>query len=103
MNTLTEQQLRAAARERANRALALIERAQNDLASACAELSTLEGGVPVWNACHKMTDQVHAFWYRVERFRNGGRYKLDRTHAEALQRRMTQATGAVDAAQAVSS
>lgn len=86
--TITPDTLKLAARQRVNRALALIERAQNDLGSACAELSTLEGGVPVWNACHKLTDKVHAFWYRVEAFRNGGRYKLDRTHVEALERKL---------------
>lgn len=91
--TLSPEDLKRAARERVQRAMTLIERAQNDLGAACAELSALEGGIPVWTACHKLTDKVHAFWYRVERFRNGGRYKLDGTNVEALQRRLAAATG----------
>lgn len=89
MNALTPEQLRAAANDKVRRALMLIERAQNDLGSACAELSALEGGIPVWTACHKLTDKVHAFWYRVDRFRSSGRFKLDGTNVEALERRLT--------------
>lgn len=85
---LSPEVLRAAANERVRRALAMIERAQNELASACAELSALEGGAPVWNACHKLTDKVHAFWYRVDSFRQRGRFKLDGTNVEGLARRL---------------
>ena len=88
---LTDAQLRAAAEERVRRAMALVERAQNDLASACGELSALVGGIPVWKACHKLTDRVHAFWYRVQRFQQGGKFKLDRVNVEALERRLSAA------------
>lgn len=92
MSALTEQQLRAAAQDRVRRALTHIEAAQNHLASARAELSALEGGIPVWTACHKLTDRVHGFWYRIDRFRSSGRYRLDGTNIEALQRRLTAQT-----------
>lgn len=88
MSTPTAEQVRAEGLMRLRRALELIERAQNDLSSACAELSTLEGGIPVWNACNKLTDRVHAFWYRVERFRNGGKFRLDSDAIHALRRRL---------------
>jgi hypothetical protein len=85
---LTPEQLKAVATLRVERAMALIEEAQNKLASACAELSALEGGVPVWNACHKMTDHVHTFWYRVQRFRQSGKYRLDSMSVESLRQRI---------------
>lgn len=88
MSALTPEQLRAAANEKVRRALVLIERAQNDLGSACAELSALEGGIPIWTACHKLADKVHCFWYRVDRFRAGGKFKLDGTNVEAIERRL---------------
>ena len=87
---LTEEQLRAEALRRVSRALALIEQAQNDLGSACAELSALEGGMRVWNACRKLTDRVHEFWYRIDGFRASGRFKLDGTNVAALARRLQQ-------------
>lgn len=80
------EQLRAGARVRADRACALIERAQNDLASACAELSTLVGGVTVWNATGKMHDRVKALWWKVHHFRMGARYRLDDVHVAALEK-----------------
>ena len=88
MNALTQEQLRAEAVLRVRRALAKVETAQNALNEACAELSALEGGIPVWTACHKLADKVHAFWYRVDRFRSGGKFKLDGTNVEALERRL---------------
>lgn len=88
MSPLTAEQLRTAANDKVRRALVLIERAQNDLGSACAELSALEGGIPVWTACHKLADRVRSFWYRVDRFRAAGKFKLDGTNVEALQRRL---------------
>lgn len=83
---LSEAELRAAAVAAADRALRHIENAQNELGNACAELSRLCNGVPVWKSCHTLTDKVHAFWYRVEGFRNGGRYWLDDVNVDALRR-----------------
>lgn len=80
--------LRAAGDARIKRAMAAIERAQNELAAACSELSALEGGIPVWRTCNKLTDRVHAHWYRVKDFRDRGRWKLDSTHVEALRRQL---------------
>lgn len=85
---LTPEQIRAAARLRVQSAMRHIENAQNELAAACADLSAITGGVPIWNACHKMTDKVHAFWYRVQTFSFGTRYSLDSANVEGLQRRL---------------
>jgi hypothetical protein len=89
MSTLTPEQLRAEANARVRNALARIERAQNELASACADLSSLVGGIQVWNVCHKLTDKVRDFWYRVDRFRAGGKFSLDSINVEAIERRMS--------------
>jgi hypothetical protein len=87
---LTEEQLRAEALRRVRRALALIEQAQNDLSSACVELSALEGGSRVWAACVKLHVLVHGVWHRVDEFRASGRFKLDGTNVAALARRLQQ-------------
>lgn len=79
--------MRAAATVRIERALALIERAQNDLGSACGELSALEGAIPVWKATSAKYDQVKALWYRIHNQRMLGRYRLDETNIEAELRR----------------
>lgn len=94
MPQLTDAQLRAAARAKVDRALSLIESAQNQLADACAQLSALNGGIPVWTACHKLTDKVHDFWYRVDGFRSGGKYSLDSTNVAALQKQVDAAAAA---------
>jgi hypothetical protein len=87
---LTDAQLQAAAVLRVETALALIERAQNDLASACAELSTLCGGCSVWKSTSSMTDKVKAHWYRVRDFRIAGRFYLDPMHVELEEPRFLQ-------------
>lgn len=79
-------QIEAAATLRLENALRRIERAQNDLAYACGELSTLVGGSPSWKATSAMTDRVKALWYKVHNFRMGGRFTLDPMHIEALER-----------------
>ncbi len=90
---LTQEQIRTAARMRVESAMAHIERAQNELSSACADLSAITGGVPIWTACHKMTDKVHAFWYRVQNFSYGTKYSLDSVNIEGLKRRLAVAKG----------
>ena len=84
---MNEKEIRAASIVRVQRAMELIETAQNNLASACAELSTLEGAVSPWKACSKLTDKVHKFWYDVKRFRDAGRYRLDRNNIATLEDR----------------
>ena len=88
MSLLTAEDLAAAARARVDKALRHIECAQDELSRACGELSALNGGIPVWNACHKLTDRVHAFWYRVDGFRQLAKYSLDRTNVAALEDRI---------------
>lgn len=87
----TDAQIRAAAEARVRQAMRYIENAQNELARACAELSAITHGIPVWNACHKLTDKVHAFWYRVQDFSHGRRYSLDSANIEALARALAKA------------
>jgi hypothetical protein len=84
----TPEQLRAEARRRVDRACALIERAQNDLATACGELSALNHGAPVWRATGKMHDRVKGLWWRVHQFRMGGRYRLDDTNVAGFEARL---------------
>lgn len=92
MPTLTDQQLHAAARARISTAMERVERAQGELSNACAELSAIHGGVPVWRKAHKLHDQVKSFWYKLDAFRAGGKWKLDDDNVAALQRR-AQAAG----------
>lgn len=86
MSTLTKEQLRAAAEARVRNALAHIQEAQNHLGAAREQLSALCGGIPVWKSAGKLYDRVHTFWYRVERFRQRGRFKLDDSNIKALER-----------------
>lgn len=92
METTTDREAlyQAEATRRLERALALIERAQNDLASACGELSTLEHGVPSWKATSTMCDRVKALWWKVHHFRMARRYRLDQMHRDALDRKLAE-------------
>lgn len=89
MSAVPPELARAEAQRLVREALDHIQEAQNELAHACAALSALVGGVPVWKATGKLYDSVHALWYRVDGFRTGGRYKLDGVNLEALARRLT--------------
>lgn len=71
-------------------ALQHIEQAQRHLGEASALLSNLTGGVPVWLAAGKLYDRVHAFWYRVARFRDSGRFNLDPLAQESLAKKLAQ-------------
>jgi hypothetical protein len=88
MTPVPEQQLQAEAELRVRRALDHIQTAQQHLGRAAAELSNLEGGAIVWRAAGKLYDRIHSFWYRVEAFRQGGRFRLDSIAAEALAKRL---------------
>ncbi len=70
---------RDAAELRVRNALALIERAQNDLGSACAELSAIVGAVPEWKKASKLHDACHDFWRNVAYHPSRGKqWMLDR-------------------------
>jgi len=84
-----QQIARAVAEDRIRHAMELIEQAQNDLALACAELSAVTGGVPIWRATSKLHDRVKAHWYRVDAFRGRGRFGLDSLNTEALRKERT--------------
>jgi len=84
-----KEQIRAAAVYKVREAMRRIENAQNELAAACAELSAITHGMPVWNACHKLTGKVHAFWYRVQEFSHSSRYSLDSANIEGLAKALT--------------
>jgi hypothetical protein len=89
----TKEQIHAAALFRVRSAMRHIENAQNEFAAACSELSAITHGIPVWNACYKLTDKVHAFWYRVQSFSHTKRYSLDSVNIEALAKRLAEARG----------
>lgn len=55
-------------RELLQRALDRVQRAQNELDLACADISTILGGVKIWRKSGKVSDQVKAFWYELDRF-----------------------------------
>jgi hypothetical protein len=84
---LTDDQIRAESQVKVRRALAKIQEAQNTLNDACSDLSTLCGGVVVWKATGKMADQTKALWYKVEAFRQKGRFKIDSLTIDAIERR----------------
>jgi hypothetical protein len=52
-------------RLRIEKALDKIQRAQGLIGEALQELSSIRGGLPTYNAGHKLYDKVHAYWYRV--------------------------------------
>lgn len=87
MSPVDQALLQAEARRRVLNALDRIEAAQGELSAACGELSSLIGGISCWKATSKLHDSVKALWYRVERFRQGGKYSLDSINTEAFLRR----------------
>ncbi len=68
---------RAAAELRVEKALALIERAQNDLAGACAQLSAVIGAVPEWKRASKLSDACHEAWRKLA-YKDRSKWILDR-------------------------
>ena len=84
---MTPERSRAEAAARIRCALELIENAQSQLSEACVKLSTVVGGVPVWRATDKLTDKVRSHWYRVDGFKQGGKFRLDDMTIEAIERR----------------
>lgn len=84
----TDAQVRAAAEARVRQAMRHIENAQNELRTACEMLSPITHGAALYTACGKLTDKVHAFWYRVQNFSYGRRYGLDSVNVEALAQRL---------------
>jgi hypothetical protein len=51
--------------ERLQKALRQIEKAQNLLADALADLSTIMGGAAVWTQGGKVHEQVRGYWHQV--------------------------------------
>lgn len=85
---MTPEQVKTESHLRIRKALEHIQQAQNELGSACAELSSITGGVTVWRTTSKLYDSVHALWYRVEDFRMRGKFGLDSLSTEALKERL---------------
>jgi hypothetical protein len=57
----------AVAIARIRRALAHLQEAQNHVGRALQELSPITGGaLPVYSKGHRLYDQVHAYWYKVQ-------------------------------------
>lgn len=74
----------AEAEIRVQRALRLIESAQNELSRAAAELSPLVGAIPLWRRAAKLSDLCHSFWYVLEQHKARRRWYIDGTNAAAL-------------------
>lgn len=68
---------RAAAEIRVQKALALIEHAQNHLAMACAQLSGVCGAVPEWRRASKLSDKCHDEWRKLA-YKDRSKWILDR-------------------------
>lgn len=88
----TPEQIRADAVAKVARALACIQRAQNELDSASMALSPLVGGRQVHKQVTTLRERVHDLWYKVEGFRGGGRYTLDENNIQALAKRIAELT-----------
>jgi len=52
-------------RAKLRRALHEIQEAQNGVGRALQELSPIIGALPTYSKGHKLYDQVHAYWYKV--------------------------------------
>lgn len=85
--SLTDAQIRAATQARLQQALAAVQRAQDELGTACQCLSALEWGDPAYQQASKLYDQVHAFWYVIDGLRHHRKVRLDRLNIEAIERR----------------
>lgn len=88
----TQEQIRAEAIAKVARALACIQRAQNELDGAAEALSPLVGGVQMHKQVWALRERVHTLWYKVEGFRGGGCYTLDERNIEALAKRIAELT-----------
>lgn len=67
--SISPERLRREIQLRMDRALANIERAQRNLESATADLSTLIGAVPALKATSRMSDRVGKLWWKVDKYR----------------------------------
>jgi hypothetical protein len=75
---------KALAAERIASAMRRVEAAQNELHAAAADLSGIAGGLAWCRAAGALGDRAKALWYRLERFKNSGRYDLDGISRAAL-------------------
>lgn len=92
MPKLTEEQIRAAALAKIQHACDAIQAAQDQLGTACSQLSALMYGAPAWKKCSKLYDNVHSFWYVVDGLRHHSKVTLDSMNIEALQARIDKAS-----------
>jgi hypothetical protein len=75
MSAPTKYQIEA--RKKAERALRLIEQAQNLVADACSELSSVLYAAPEWDRVGKEHGRINALWHRVNGLLRGKWEKLD--------------------------
>lgn len=92
-----QQQIRGATLLKIQRACDAIQQAQNQLGTACSELSALMYGAKAWKKASKLYDDVHKFWYVVDGLRYDSRVTLDSTNVEALRRALASKAAAVPA------
>jgi hypothetical protein len=74
----SEQARHALAMLRVEKALELIERAQNTLAEAAQQLSPIQFGHPAQLRVMKLHDKVHAEWWRTRKLLDDKRIRIDR-------------------------
>jgi len=80
-------------------AMEAVQRAQDELGTACANLSALCYGYKLQTETSKLYDKVRAHWYRLQDFRSSGRYVLDDTNIEALLERQAARRPRIDLAE----
>lgn len=75
------------AEARIRRAMVLVERAQNDLARAAADLSVLRYGDPTSMKVYAVSEKAHAVWYRVRELLSNRKIELDHDEPSDSDRR----------------
>jgi hypothetical protein len=79
-------------------AKARIERAQNELSAACADLSAIVGAITNWGRASKLSSACKALWYRLDGCdRTRWKWKLDGMHGDARAAAVAAAEAAADA------
>jgi hypothetical protein len=80
--------LKRLADDRVNRCLDQVQRAQDELDRACNELSALCHGAVLYKATQTLRERVHRHWYKVQAFRQRGKYVLDHTNVTAIEQKL---------------
>lgn len=85
---LTEEQIRKYTKSRIAAAQVAVQHAQDALGTACSMLSALQYGNPTYQKGHKLYDQVHAFWYKIDDLYHNPKVRLDPLNIEAIEKQL---------------